>query len=114
MNYIEYFNSFKYKAGENDCWSFIQDIYEKEHNIILPDCPVFDDIHDRGGFLKANVKYKTIDKPKKGALIYSSNNKIEHVGYALNDKQYIHKTFSQVAVSAIPNNCYIYEVFNND
>lgn len=113
MNYIEYFNNFKYKEGDNDCWAFVQDIYEKEHNIKLPDCPIFDDVHKRGGFLKSNINYKILNSPKKGALIHTCNKKVEHVGYALNDKQYIHKVQSAVLVSKIPNNCYIYEVYND-
>jgi len=113
MNYLKYFQNDRYKKGENDCWTLVQDIFSDEKGIKLPDCPIMIDYSPFESKLKSNLKYIVLEKAKEGCLIHFRNGKIEHIGYAINDKQYIHKTFSRVEVSNIPKNAIIYEVQGN-
>ena len=113
MNYIKYFQNSRYQKGTNDCWTLVQDIFLDEKGIKLPDCPIMTDYSPFETKLKSNFKYSILDKAKVGCLIHYRNGKIEHIGYALNEKQYIHKTFSRVEVSNIPEKAIIYEVLSD-
>ena len=115
MNYLKYFKNNKYIKGQNDCWTLVQDIYKDEHNIQLPDCPIFDSPDLWADYLKtkSNVPYRIVEKPFNGCLIHFEHLGIEHIGYALNEKEYIHKTFNDVKISKIPNKAIIYEVLND-
>lgn len=110
MNFIKYFKNTAYQEGINDCWTFVQEIFKDEHNIILPDYPIMIKRGDVFSFLAENVPYKCIDKAQKGCVIYFKSGEIHHAGYALNDKEFIHKTVSGVTVSKIPKNATIYKV----
>lgn len=111
MNYQKYMVNNKYDLGNNDCWTLMQDIFKDEHDLELPDLPIFDapDVN----YLKTNVKHKKVDNAQKGCLVHVWNKKIQHVGYAINSKQYIHKTYTGVIVAVIPKNAYIYEVLDD-
>lgn len=100
MNYIRYFKNSKYKLGKYDCWSFVQDVFDNEQGIKLPNVPVFDD-PDNESKLKANIKHIQLDKPEKGCLIFVRTKEFNHVGYAVSEKEYIHKT-SKVGVIITP------------
>lgn len=113
MDYLKYFQNDKYQKGINDCWTLVQDIYLDEKGVKLPDCPIMTDYSPFESKLKENFKYNVLDKPKEGCLIHFRSGKIEHIGYALNDSKYIHKTFSRVEVSDIPKNAKIYEVISD-
>lgn len=113
MNYLKYFQNDKYQKGINDCWTLVQDIFLDEKRIKLPDCPIMTDYTQFETELKSNLKYKVLEHAKEGCLIHFRNGKIEHIGYALNGKQYIHKTFSRVEVSNIPEKAKIYEVLSD-
>lgn len=113
MNYLKYFQNNKYQKGINDCWTLVQDIVFDEKGIKLPDCPIMTDYTQFESKLKSNFKYKLIGKAKEGCLVHFRSGKIEHIGYALNEKQYIHKTFSKVEVSNIPEKAIIYEILND-
>lgn len=109
MNYLKYFSDYKYIKNKNDCWSLIQDIYKDEHGIILPEIPVF---ADENSFVRSNVKHRKVETPKRGIAVHVSTKSFEHIGYAINEKQYIHKTANQgVKISAIPEKAVFYEVF---
>lgn len=108
MNYLKYFKNDKYLKNNNDCWTLIQDIYKDEHGIILPDIPI---LEDEESFVRGNIKHKKVEKAHKGVAVHVSTLKYEHIGYALNDKVYIHKTINQgVKISPIPKNAELYEV----
>lgn len=113
MNYIKYFQNNKYQKGINDCWTLVQDIFKDEKGIILPDCPIMTDYSPFETSLKSNFKYNVLTEAKEGCLIHFRSGKIEHIGYALNGKKYIHKTFSRVEVSNIPEKAKIYEVLSD-
>lgn len=115
MDYLKYLRNNKYEKGLNDCWTLVQDIYKDEHNISLPDCPIFESPDEWAEYLKvkSNVPYRIVNKPFKGCLIHFKYKDIEHIGYALNESDYIHKTFTSVAISKIPTKCIIYEVLND-
>lgn len=113
MDYIKYFQNGKYHKGTNDCWTLVQDIFRDEKGVELPQCPIMTDYTPFESKLKSNFKYKVLDKPKEGCLIHFRSGKIEHIGYALNEKQYIHKTFSRVEVSNIPEKAKVYEVISD-
>lgn len=112
MNYIKYFKNNKYDKGLNDCWTLVQDIYKDEYNIDLPDCPIFDSPDKWADFLRtqSNVPYKLVNKPFKGVLVHVKFAGFEHIGYALNNREYIHKTFEGVKISKIPSKALFYEV----
>ena len=108
MDYLKYFKNGKYQKFKNDCWTLLQDIYIDEHGIILPDIPIFE---DEESFVRSNIKHKIVDKPKKGVAVHVSVGSIEHIGYAINEKEYIHKTINQgVKISPIPRYATFYEV----
>lgn len=110
MDYLKYFKNIKYVKGENDCWTFIQDIFKEEHNIILPDNPIC--LSDSGckSYLKENIKFKIVSNAKKGFLAHVSYKNIEHIGYCVDSKNYIHKSYQGVLCSLIPKYCIFYEV----
>lgn len=113
MNYVKYFSNTKYEKGLNDCWTLVQDIFFDEKGIKLPDCPIMTDYTPFESKLKSNFKYRVLNDAHEGCLIHFRKGKIEHIGYALNERQYIHKTFSRVEVSAIPKEAKIYEVLSD-
>lgn len=109
MDYLKYLtDKTEYKRGEHDCWVFVQQIYKEEHNKILPDLPVMQtECHS---FLKANMTGKRVKKAHKGCLIYVTYNDVEHSGYALDEKLYIHRALEQVHISPIPQKAIIYDI----
>lgn len=111
MNYIRYFQKYKYQREIDDCWTLVQEIFKDEQDIILPDCPIMTDYTEFAGYLKSNLKYKQIDKPHKGCLIYLHYGEINHAGYAISDKKFIHRTKSNVEVTNIPAKALIYEIY---
>lgn len=111
MDYLKYFKNDRYQKSKNDCWTLLQDIYRDEEGIELPDIPIFE---DEKSFVRGNIKHKKVDKAHKGVAVHVSTPKYEHIGYALNDKEYIHKTINQgVKISPIPKNADLYEVIND-
>ena len=110
MNFIKYFQNNKYELNKNDCWCFIQDIFKEEHNILLPNHPIMTDKTEIASYLKSNISYQIMETAEKGCIIYFVKNNLHHVGYALNDKKYIHKTFESVEISDIPKNATIYKI----
>lgn len=112
MNYIKYFQNTKYEYDKNDCWTFLQEVYKEEHNLNLPAHPIMTDKSEIASYLISNIPYKTIDKAEKGCIVYFIRGNMHHVGYALNDKKFIHKTFQRVEVSDIPPDAKLYKVIN--
>ena len=110
MNYIKYFQDYKYQYGYNDCWKFVQTVFLDEHNISLPDYPICNNESEIETYLTSNINYKLVDKAEKGCIIYVHYGDIHHAGYAINDKLYIHKTRQRVEVSNIPQKAIIYKV----
>lgn len=108
MNYLKYFKNDKWQKSKNDCWTLLQDIFKDEHGKKLPDIPIFE---DEESFVRGNIKHKKVDKARKGIVVHVSTSKYEHIGYALNDKEYIHKTINQgVKITPIPKNAELYEI----
>lgn len=108
MNYLKYFQNDRYEKSKNDCWTLLQDIFKDEHGKKLPDIPIFE---DEESFVRGNIKHKKVDKARKGIVVHVSTSKYEHIGYALNDKEYIHKTINQgVKITPIPKNAELYEI----
>lgn len=108
MNYLKYFQNDTYNRENQNCWHLFQQIYEDEHKIKLPDIPIF---HDEASFLIANIKHREVDKAFKGVAVHVKAKDIEHIGYALNEKEYIHKSSKfGVKVSRIPKNAKLYEI----
>lgn len=109
MNYLKYLiENNTYNRGEYDCWTFVQKIYKEEHNKILPDLPIVQT--DCESYLTSNINVKVTDKPHKGCIIYFTVKGLEHCGYAIDEKNYIHKSEKQVFISPIPRKATIYEV----
>lgn len=108
MNYIKYFLNDKFKLGQNDCWTFVQEVFKNENNIILPDVPVINNTNE--SFLKSNINHKAVKKAHSGCLIFIKTIGNNHVGYAINEKEFIHKTLTGVKVSQIPASAEIYEI----
>lgn len=109
MDYLKYMNNKQYYLNSCNCWTFIQDVFQKEEGYKLPDVPIFDDFAGVASNLKSNVKYIVLNKAHKGCLIHLSYSS-EHIGYAISDKQYIHRKKVGVLISDIPKNAIIYEV----
>lgn len=110
MNYLKYFQNSKYKLGEYDCWTFVQDVFLNEQGIKLPDVPVFDDPENESR-LKANIKHKQLDKPEKGCLVFVPTKLYGHVGYAISEKEYMHKTSKTgVQISLIPKTAEFFKI----
>lgn len=110
MNFIKYFQNNNYEPDTNDCWTFIQQVYRDEHKIELPNHPIMTDKSEIASYLKSNISYQIMEKAEKGCIIYFFKNNLHHVGYALDDKKYIHKTHTRVEVSDIPKNAVIYKI----
>lgn len=111
MDYLKYLNDkTKFETDKNDCWTFCQQIFKNEQNKELPNHPYLLSNEHSAAFLLENLKYRFIDKPKAGALIYYKNGDIHHAGYALSDKKMIHKTIKGVKVDTIPENVIILEI----
>jgi len=113
MDYLKYFRNTKYDDN-NNCWTFVREIYKDEHNVLLPEVPIFETPLEWTSYLQANIKHKVLETAHKGCLIHVWNKIDEHIGYATNDKEYLHKTSKGVFVSAIPKRCLIYEVINDN
>lgn len=110
MNYLKYFQNTEYIKGKNDCWTFIQDVFEEEQGYRLPDCPICGTDKEYKSHLKANIKFKIKREPRKGILVHVTSDKIEHIGYCVDGSNYIHKTFNGVICSQIPTDALLYEV----
>lgn len=113
MNYIKYFQNTQYELDKNDCWTFLQEVFEDEEGIKLPDHPIMPNKSDIASKLISNIPYRIVDRAHKGCVIYYHNGTTHHAGYALNEKQYIHKTRQRVTVSPIPEKAIIYEVLSD-
>lgn len=110
MDFIKYFKDTEYIKGEKNCWTFVQQVFLDEHNQKLPDVPIFETPSEWKNFLKTNCKSKIMSVAHKGCLVHVWTTVDEHIGYAVSDKKYIHKTSKGVFVSMIPKKCIIYEV----
>lgn len=113
MNFIKYFQNNEYEIDKNDCWTFLQEVFYDEEGVKLPNHPIMTDKSEIATQLISNIPYKIVKKAHKGCIIYYQNEKTHHVGYALDDKKYIHKTRQRVEVSNIPKNAIIYEVLSD-
>ena len=110
MDYLKYFKNDKYELGKLDCWTFVQYVFKEEQNINLPDIPIFDD-PDSETRLKANIKHIQLEKAEKNCLVFVKTKTYGHVGYAISDKEYMHKTINQgVKVSPIPKGAEFYKI----
>ena len=112
MDYLKYFQNGKYQLGKYDCWTFIQEIFEDEQKIKLPDVPIFDDPENESK-LKANIKNIKLNNPEKGCLVFIKTKTYGHVGYAISEKEYIHKTAKNgVKISIIPKNSEFFKILS--
>lgn len=110
MDYLKYFQNSKYELGKNDCWTFLQQVFKEEQGVVLPDVPVFDDPENESS-LKANIKHRKLEKPQKGCFVFVKTKKLNHVGYAVSEVEYIHKTSNTgVIIGKIPHSAEFYEV----
>lgn len=92
----------KYKLGEWDCWTLVQDIYKEEHDLALPDYPVF--TQSKEEFKKlvfTNILVEEVKEPQKGLFVCFSNNGTVHTGYVLNNKEFIHRPECGTKVSEL-------------
>lgn len=113
MDFIKYFSDKEYIKNKNDCWAFVRQVFMDEHNFCLPEYPIMGDNKNIASFLIENISYKIVQKAEKGCIVYYKHDTIHHAGYALNDKEFIHKSLSGVTVSKIPKNSIIYKVLND-
>lgn len=112
MDYLKYFKNDKYELGKFDCWTFTQFVFREEQGIDLPDVPVFDDPENESR-LKTNVKHTQLKNPEKGCLVFVATKSHGHTGYAVSDKEYMHKTKNQgVKISQIPKNAEFFKIIN--
>lgn len=110
MDYLKYFKNDKYELGKYDCWTFLQQVFKEEQGIILPDVPVFDDPENES-CLKANIKHRRLDRAQKGCFVFVKTKNLNHVGYAVSETEYMHKTLNTgVIISKIPRTAEFYEV----
>ena len=85
-------------------------MFKEEQGINLPDVPVFDDPENESR-LKANIKHKQLDKPEKGCLVYVPTKMFGHTGYAISEKEYMHKTAKTgVQISLIPKTAEFFKI----
>lgn len=113
MDFLKYFK-YKYKENENNCWEFVRFIYKEEHNVDLPELPILDTMQqDCKYFLQSNIKHKLTKEPKRGVLIHVWHKDREHIGYALDNKKYMHLKDKGVRVDDIPQRCLMYEILND-
>lgn len=113
MDFIKYFKDTEYIENKKDCWTFLKEVFKDEHNIELPDYPIMLENGEIASFLTENIPYCFLDEAKKGCIIYYHNGAVHHAGYALNSKEFIHKTKQGVRVNFIPKNAIIYQVLND-
>lgn len=110
MNLIKYFR-YRYKENQNNCWEFVRYVYKEEHNIELPELPIMDtEQHECKTFLRTNIKHKRVKEARKGILVHVWSGDREHIGYAINEKEYIHLKKVGVLIEKIPKRCLMYEV----
>lgn len=112
MDFIKYFQDFDYIENKKDCWTFVRQVFKDEHNITLPDAPIANK-SDIATYLIDNIKIEKQKEAKKGCIVYYTHENIHHAGYALDKKEFIHKTKNGVFVSKIPKNAIIYKVLND-
>lgn len=113
MNYLKYYQNQKYQLGKYDCWTFIQEVFKNEQNILLPDVPIFNDTNE--GYLKENIKHKVLKKAENGCLVFVKTKFLNHVGYAVSDNEYIHKTGNTgVIISKIPQNAEYFKIIRDN
>lgn len=111
MDYLKYFQNQKYELGKYDCWTFIQDVYKNERGIILHDVPVFNDTNE--GYLKSNIRHVQQSKPVRGSLVFVRTKEYNHVGYAISECEYMHKTSKTgVVISRIPKNAEFFQILS--
>ncbi len=111
MDYLKYFKNNKYEMNTNDCWTFVQQVFYDEHKIKLPDHPIMTSTERIAGELvNSNIPHKIVESAEKGCIIYYKKGKNHHVGYAISDKLFIHKTIKRVEIAPIPNEAIIYKV----
>lgn len=112
MDYLKYFKNSHYELGKLDCWTFVQFVFKEEQNVTLPDVPVFDDPANESR-LKANIKHKKLEKPEKGCLVYVPTKTYGHTGYAISDKEYMHKTLKTgVQITPIPKTAEFFKILS--
>lgn len=113
MNYLKYL-TYQYTSNKNNCWEFVRFVYENEHNIKLPKLPILDTQQKECElYLKANIKHRRVEKAKKGSLIHYTSGNREHIGYAVDNKKYMHLKSVGVLIQDIPKTALIYEVVND-
>ncbi|MDR1169076.1 MAG: C40 family peptidase [Heliobacteriaceae bacterium] len=114
MDFLRYMNDKEYDEDYNNCWHFVQRVFQREKGHKLPDYPIFDTHKSFKSRLLCNVKYKEHDLRdcQEGCIVHVSALGHEHAGYAINNKQYIHKTRTGVQVADIPAKAQIYEIIN--
>lgn len=102
MKYLKHFNK-KYELGKCDCWTLIQDIFLEKHNLKLPDCPfaVKENEKEFAKYLRANLILEELKISKHNCIVHKSGIN-EHIGYCINDKQYIHRTIKGTKINKIP------------
>ena len=108
----EYFTQ-TYKAGENDCWTLVQDIFRDEHGVDLPYYPITrEEDHAKAyDHFHKNVNFERVQKAEKGCIIVFKSGRVKwHCGYALNSRQYIHRLNHKTTVTDIPAKSSIYKV----
>lgn len=112
MNFLKYMNDKIYDDNENNCWHFVQRIFLEEQKFLLPDYPIFETHRSFKNGLISNVKHleHNLEDCKESYIVHVTCLGHEHAGYALNNKQYIHKTRIGVQVEDIPKNANIYEI----
>jgi len=110
IDVAKYMNG-EYVKGEHDCWTLMQDIFMDVHGISLPDFPIvgFEE-KDYADCMVSNMRARKIKEPKQGCIVHRSGI-IEHVGYCLDGKHYIHRTKEETRCDRIKGTkCAFYEV----
>ena len=113
MKYLKYFQSQKYNREDNNCWTFVRDIFLDEQGKELPALPIMTD-EESVTFLQSNINYKILQEPQKGCLIFFQVGKINHVGYCINNKEFIHKNKLGINIDKIMPRAIFYEVIIDD
>lgn len=113
MKYLKYFQSQKYDREKYNCWDFVRDIFKDEQGKELPALPIMTD-EESVTFLQSNINYKILQEPKKGCLIFFQVGKINHVGYCINNKEFIHNGNIGITIQKIPKKAIFYEVIIDD
>lgn len=110
---IKYFDN-TFELGKDDCWTLVCRIFKDEHGLTLPEFPFVNDSQDRAyEEFKSNIELDKVQKAQKGCIIVFRSGRCKwHCGYAVNHRQYIHKTRERVTITDIPKNAEIYKVLN--